>query len=411
MKILLSTIGSRGDVQPLIALALELRALGHTPRLCAPTNFKEWVESYGLECVPIGPDLKKMTGGTVPGKPVLPTPEMLQKLADQSVYDQFRVLSEAAQGCGLIVAASALQIAARSIAQAQGIPYVFATYCPAVLPSAKYPPPKTGGAHPQDLPDAENLRLWADNDADFGRFQRALNEERAKLGLEPVTHVRDYMFTQRPWLAADPALAPAFPVDGMEVIQTGAWVIPDERDLPEDLERFLAAGAPPVFLGFGSMRASDAANRVLIETARALGLRSILSQGWADLIPIDNQTDCFSIGDVNYEKLFPRVSAVVHHGGAGTTTAAARAGAAQVVVPHNYDQFYWAHRVETLGVGVSGPNRDDLSVEALLPALRAVLQPEVKARAQALSARMESRGTRIATGRLMLEFGKEERGE
>src|SRR5512141_2317253 len=99
MRVLLSSIGSRGDVQPLLALALELKALGHQARLCVAPNFKDWIESYGLECAPIGPDLKKLTGGTVPGKPVLPSKEQLQQMADQSVRDQFRVIGEAARGC------------------------------------------------------------------------------------------------------------------------------------------------------------------------------------------------------------------------------------------------------------------------------------------------------------------------
>ena len=142
MQVMLSSIGSRGDVQPIVALGLELPALGHRATLCVAPNFKEWIESYGLECIPIGPDLKKMTGGTVPGKPVLPSKEQLQQLADQMVRGQFQVIGEAARDCDLIIAAGALQIATRSIAEAQNIPYVFAAYCPAVLPSSKYPPPK-----------------------------------------------------------------------------------------------------------------------------------------------------------------------------------------------------------------------------------------------------------------------------
>jgi vancomycin aglycone glucosyltransferase len=109
-------------------------------------------------------------------------------------------------------------------------------------------------------------------------------------------------------------------------------------------------------------------------------LAAVVSQGWADLAPGDSGKDCLSVGDVNFEKLFPRVAAIVHHGGAGTTTAAARAGRAQVIIPHFYDQFYWAHRVHQLGVGVSGPTRDDLTVDALVQALRACLRPEVTCR-------------------------------
>jgi vancomycin aglycone glucosyltransferase len=405
MQVLLSSIGSRGDVQPIVALAVELQALGHRARLCVAPNFKEWIESYGLECTPIGPDLKKLTGGTVPGKPVLPSPEVLQQLADQTVRTQFQVVAEAARGCDLVVAAGALQIAARSIAEAQHIPYVFAAYCPAVLPSSKYPPPKMGGHFSFTLPESENLGLWKEDEESFNKFSAVLNEERAKAGLVPIESVRPYMFTDRPWLAADPALASVFPLDGMQVVQTGAWMLSDQTPLPDDLETFLAAGAPPIFLGFGSMRASDQTAHVLVEAVRALGLRSILSQGWAGLTPGDAGTDCLSIGDVSHEKLFPRVAAIVHHGGAGTTATAARAGRAQVIIPHNYDQFFWAHQVQQLGVGVSGPLRDDLTMDALVPALRECLQPGVTTRAQALAGRMELHGARLAAQQLTDEFG------
>lgn len=405
MQVLLSTIGSRGDVQPILALALELQALGHRARLCVAPNFKEWIESYGVECTPIGPDLKKLTGGTVPGKPVLPSKEQLQKMADDSVREQFRVLGEAAQGCDLIVAAGALQIAARSIAEAQKTPYLFTAYCPAVLPSSKYPPPNMGSRYSFTLPESENLQLWKQNEAEFNaRFGSTLNEERAKVGLAPVSSVQPFMFTAHPWLAADPVLAPAFPVAGLQVVQSGAWMVSEETPLPEDLEQFLASGSPPVYLGFGSMRASEQTARVLVEAVRAVGLRSILSQGWAGLAPSDMGCDCLPISDVNHQKLFPRVAAIVHHGGAGTTQTTARAGRPQVIVPHNYDQFYWSHRVQQLGVGVSGPMRDDITVDSLAEALRECLKPEVTSRAVALAGRMELHGARVAAERLVGEF-------
>jgi vancomycin aglycone glucosyltransferase len=191
----------------------------------------------------------------------------------------------------------------------------------------------------------------------------------------------------------------------MEVVQTGAWMLSDPTELPDQLKAFLADGAPPIYLGFGSMRASDQTGRVLIEAARALGLRSILSQGWAQLTPSDMGKDCISIGDVNHEKLFPRVAAVVHHGGAGTTTTAVRAGMVQVIIPHNYDQYYWAHRVDQLGVGVSGPTRDDLTIEDLVQALSECLRPEVRMRARALASHIELHGARIAAERITNEFG------
>jgi vancomycin aglycone glucosyltransferase len=406
MKVLISSIGSRGDVQPILALALELRALGHDVRLCVAPNFKDWVESFGLACVPIGPDLKKLTGGAAPSKPLKPSRAQLRQLAVHTIRGQFQVLTDAARGCDLIIAAGALQITTRSIAKALKISDVFAAYCPVTLPSPDHPPPKMGSHYSQSLPALANRFLWMRDERSWNAlFRQALNEERAKVGLAPVRSVQRYVFTDRPWLAADPVLAPASSAPGMQVVQTGAWFLSDQTSLPDHLQNFLANGEPPIYFGFGSMRASEQTGRVLIEAARALGRRSIISQGWANLGPIDAGSDCISIGDVNHEKLFTRVAAIVHHGGAGTTTAAARAGRAQVVVPHLYDQYYWAHRVQKLGAGVSGPTREHLTAHAVVSALRECLRPEMTARAQALVSRIQLHGARNAAERLVKEFG------
>jgi vancomycin aglycone glucosyltransferase len=406
MKVLISSIGSRGDVQPILALALELRALGHDAGLCVAPNFKDWVESFGVACVPIGPDLKKLAGANAPSKQVKPSRAQLRQLAVHTIRGQFQVLTDAARGCDLIVAAGALQLTTRSIAEVLKIPYVFAAYCPVTLPSPDHPPPKMDTHYSQSLPAMANRFLWMRDERRWNiLFRSTLNEERVKVGLAPVNNVQRHVFTDRPWLAADPVLAPASSAPGMRIVQTGAWFLPDQASLPDHLENFLANGEPPIYFGFGSMRASEQTGRVLIEAARALGRRSIISQGWANLSSIDAGGDCISIGDVNHEKLFTRVAAIVHHGGAGTTTAAARAGKAQVVVPHLYDQHYWAHRVRKSGVGVSGPTRERLTADAVVCALRECLQPETIARSQMLASRIELQGARIAAERLVNQFG------
>jgi vancomycin aglycone glucosyltransferase len=144
---------------------------------------------------------------------------------------------------------------------------------------------------------------------------------------------------------------------------------------------------------------------MLVEAARAVGRRAVISHGWGNLDVIDQGTDCIAIGDVDHAKLFPRVVAVVHHGGAGTTTVAASAGAPQLVVPHLYDQYYWANRVRRLGIGVAGPLATRLTVAALVRALRECLRPDVAARAQAFASRVERHGARLAAQRLDEEFG------
>src|SRR5262249_53579656 len=137
----------------------------------------------------------------------------------------------------------------------------------------------------------------------------------------PVSDARAYMFTDQLWLAADLTLASwPDPMD-QSVFQTGAWVLPDERLLSPELETFLKTGEPPVYFGFGSMRAPQDASQVIIKTARTLGRRALVSRGWGDLSLADGASDCLAIDEVNLQALFKRVAVVVHHGGAGTITA------------------------------------------------------------------------------------------
>jgi vancomycin aglycone glucosyltransferase len=403
MRVLLSTIGSRGDVQPLVALALQLRALGEEVRLCVPPDFKDWVDSLGIPVTPIGPELRKLTAVSPPSPPTSPSLERRRQLAEATVATQFETIAVAAQGCDMIVAATALQIAARSVAESMGIPYIFAVYSPVVLPSQHHAPPPLPPLPGQTPPPAtaDNRELWAlDTERFNDLFASALNSHRASMGLAPVSDARSHVLTDRPWLAADPALAPWPDPADQAVFQTGAWILPDERPLSPQLETFLENGELPVYFGFGSVRAPHGLSEVMIQSARALGRRAIVSRGWADLSLVDNEPDCLSIGEVNLLALFERVAAVVHHGGAGTTTTAALAGAPQVVIPQVYDQHYWAQRIDQLAIGIAhapGTPTDD----SLTSALEHSLQPDVAARAKGIAARVRLDGTRIAAERLM----------
>ncbi|MBW8879313.1 MAG: hypothetical protein JF614_30615 [Acidobacteria bacterium] len=194
---------------------------------------------------------------------------------------------------------------------------------------------------------ADNRELWVrDAERLNDTFGTALNAHRASIGLAPVSNVRSHIFTDRPWLAADPTLAPWPDPADQAVLQTGAWILPDEHPLFPELEAFKAS-EPPVYFGFGSIRAPQDLSRVMIQSARALGRRAIVSRGWADLSLVDDEPDCLAIGEVNQQALFGRVAAAVHHGGAGTTTAAALADAPQVVIPQMYDQPYWPNASTT----------------------------------------------------------------
>ncbi|MCC7009556.1 MAG: glycosyltransferase family 1 protein [Acidobacteria bacterium] len=399
MRVLLSTIGSRGDVQPLVALALTLRVRGHQVRVCVPPDFREWIEGFGLDVRPIGPRLPTaMAAAEAPAGP--PSRDRRREMAEASVATQFDTIAAAAEGCDAIVAATALQIAARSIAERMGIRYVFAAYTPNVLPSPHHAPPVLPPVPGEAPPPAtaDTRELWARDTERFNDlFGPALNAHRTSMGLSPVHDVRSYMFTDRPWLAADPVLGPWSDREAQPVFQTGAWILPDERPLPRDVDAFLDAGEPPIYFGFGSARPPRDLDPVTmrLEAARAVGRRAIVSRGWADLPFLDNQPDCLAVGDTNLQALFPRVAAVVHHGGAGTTCLTALAGAPHVVVPQVYDQHYWARRVEELGIGAAHTS-GELTVEALTSALDRALQPAVASHARSVAAGVRRDGVHVA---------------
>lgn len=403
MRILLSTIGSRGDVQPLVALGMELRALDQDVRFCVPPDFQNWIEGLGFAVVPIGPGLRKaMAAAPASGPPAAPSPERRRQLADATVTVQFVTLAAAAQACDLIVGAAALQIAARSVAERLGIGYVFAAYCPAVLPSAHHPPPVLRGVPGQSAAAGDGNRALWERDAErfADAFGPPLNSHRAAMGLAPVDDVRGHVFTDCPILAADPVLAPWPEPASQAVTQTGAWLFTDERPLDRDLSTFLDAGDAPIYFGLGSMRAPQDLALVMLQAARAAGRRAIVSRGWGGLSVEDAGMDWLSIDDVAHTALFKRVAAVVHHGGAGTTTTAALAAVPQVIIPQFYDQPYWADRVQQLGIGYAHalglPTADSLAT-----ALDAALQRNVAARAREVASVMRRDGARDAAVRLV----------
>lgn len=400
MRILLSTIGSRGDVQPLVALGQQLKEFGQEVHLCVPPDFRDWIEGLGMTVTSIGPELRS-TGKARP-MTAPPTPEQIRQAMEGTVATQFETIAMAAEGCDMILGATALQIAAPSIAEKMGIPYFFAAYCAAVLPSPYHAPPVLVqlGDRPAEA-QTDFSELWAKDAQRWNdHWGSILNAYREKLGLDPVSEVHRHILTDQPWLASDPALGPWPDPADEAVFQTGAWFLKDDRPLAPELEAFLDAGDPPIYFGFGSIRAPENLSQVMIQSARALGYRAILLRGWADLSLADDASDCIAIGEVNHQTLFKRVAAIVHHGGAGTTHAAARAGVPQVLIPQHYDQFYWAGRVRDLGIGVSYPTVAP-AVELLTSALQQALQPAIAARAQTTSAAVRADGTRIAARRLI----------
>ncbi|WAL69702.1 glycosyltransferase [Amycolatopsis cynarae] len=410
MRVVLVTYGSRGDVEPMTGLALRLAALGAEVRMCAPPDFAKLLDSVDLPLSPVGWPIRALATGAVPGK----AQAGLSGIAAELTAMAYEAVAGVAEGCAAVVATGSLPAlaGARAAAEKLGVPYVFTSMSPCYLPSPHHPPrPWPGQVIPAEM--TGNRELW-DLHAEHMNtmFGETVNTHRASIGLPPVDHIRDHVFTGHPFLAADPVLGPWQETPELAVAQTGAWIRPDERPLPADLEAFLAAGAEPVYVGFGSMPMRGAntqeVSRAVIEAVRTQGRRVLLGSGWAGLTT-DDRDDCFVVGEVNQQVLFRRVAAVVHHGGAGTTTTAARAGAPQVIVPQVADQPYWADRVTELGIG-TGHHGPTPTAGSLSAALETALAPETGARAAAVAETVRTDGAELAAKLLLDMIGRRGRG-
>jgi vancomycin aglycone glucosyltransferase len=394
MRILLASHGTRGDVQPIVALGVALQARGHVVSLVAPANFVSWVHSHGLNMQSDGIDAEALLQASGTG---------LQSLSWQMRYLShitpllFEPVARASAGCELVIGAG-LQFAAASVAEWRNVPYAHVVFCPCAIPNSTSPPPNV---HSQRLPRWINRLLWQAGGpiADFA-LRGPVNRGRATLGLGALDNPISQILEGRTILASDRDLGPP-PDDAPErAASTDALVLDEPGTLDERVEAFLRQGPAPIYIGFGSMiapRVRELAAQV-IAAVRAVGCRAVIAGGWAALDHhIIEAGDVLTIDNVPHSLIFPKVAAAVHHGGAGTTTAAARAGAPQVLLPHILDQYYWAHRVEALGLGPPALPVERVTADALADRVsRAVNDPLIRERVNRLAPLVAARNGAIA---------------
>ena len=402
MRILLSTYGSRGDVEPIVALGAALQAAGAEVVVSAPADleFLQLADRAGVALAPAFSPVREWIAAA------RRAPKSIPEYGAMMIGAQHEAIAAAAEGCDAIVATGLMPSvgAAQAVAESLGVAYAHVSLCPLFLPSHHHRPIAYPG-HPNPPEVTDTRALWALNVGVMNTlFGGVINTHRAAVGLPAISDIRAHLFTDHPLLASDPVLWPWLPTDLCHPVQTGAWILRDDRPLPAGLEAFLHAGPPPVYVGFGSIAlpSTREAARTAIQAIRAQGRRVVLARGWADNVPIDDGDDCFLIGEVNQQALFGRVAAVIHHGGAGTTTAAARAGAPQVIAPQIADQPHWAARVAGLGVGAALDGAAP-TFGALSAALETALAPETRERAEAVAAAMPADGAAMAA-KLLLEM-------
>jgi len=398
VKVVLAPVGTRGDVQPMIGLGVALQRAGHAVTLCAAENDADWVREHGLAYARGGRDAETLIRerGESMGNPIA-----VLRGARDVIDEPFALLRAACHDADLLIGTVLLTLGP-SIAEGLGIPFYWAAYAPQGLPTSELPPPL---GFPLWRRPWLNRLAWAL----MGRMSNALarstvNRRRSEMGLRAIADVYRHMEDSPVLFAADPALASP-PADWRSPCQqTGSWWLEQTQPLPEEVERFLAAGPAPIYIGFGSMPIKNplARLRVLVEAVHASGCRALISAGWAGLgeqavLP----ASCLPVGALNHSRLFPRLSAVVHHGGAGTTAAAARAGVPQVVIPHLFDQPYWAARVHALGVAPA-PLPKNVRAAQLATAIRTAQSDSGLARsARQLGEQLQASDGATATVRIL----------
>ena len=397
MHVLIQTVGSRGDVQPYLALGLGLAAAGHRVTVNTATRFEADVRARGFGFAPLEDGLLELldaNAGLVEdmGRPISAVRTARRMLREtrpiqRALFWDGWAAAEAAQPD--VILYHPKMSGAVHYAEALGVPVVLGSLIAQFVPTQAFP--SVGmPAGPAALNRAGYRLVLTASKRVLAPFVR---EWRDALGLPPQPRGTDVLHTS----AGDPipalhAISPSVvprPHDWPETAtMTGYWFLdaPDWTP-PRDLAAFLDAGPPPVYVGFGSMsgRQPDRLAATVAEALERAGVRGLLALGWGGLAPENLPDSIHAIDRAPHDALFPRVAAVVHHGGAGTTAAGLRAGRPTVICPFFGDQPFWGRRVRDLGVGPSPIPQRRLTADGLAKAIQAAVDdPQIRSRADAL---------------------------
>jgi sterol 3beta-glucosyltransferase len=381
MRILILTYGTRGDVQPYVALGIGLAAAGHAVTIATAKRFREFVEGHGLAFFPMADDLLALLD-TQQGRDLLEnTDNFLQVLKQnvrlakqmkpiqQGLLDDSRAAADAVAPDFIVYHPKTF--AGPHIAEKRGIKCVLATPIPLYVPTSERPflaLPNFGLGGWYNRLGYRIVALMTglfvggyirDLRGDLG-LPRQKRSEFLKTGdgsAIPVLHAFSQAVMPRPRDWPDSAHV------------TGYWFLDEGRDWSpsDELAAFLEAGPPPVYVGFGSMAGSkpERLAGIVIEALQKAGLRGILAAGWGGLRAGDVPDTILKIDHAPHDWLFPRMAAVVHHGGAGTTGAGLRAGKPSLIVPFFGDQPFWGRLVHEIGAGPKPVPQKKLTADLL----------------------------------------------
>ena len=361
MRITIIAVGTRGDVQPHVALAKGLRNAGHSVRVATHAGYASLVRAHGLSFAPVAGDPRSLLAGRrqvmaeARGTALRDLRFLRTLLREQEAlaYEALADCLAASQGADALIC-STVAIVGPIVAEKLAIPAFSSALQPlsrtTAFPLFMFPElPRLGPRY--------NRLTYTLAQRVVRRLTRPLVSRcRQRLGLSPMVPPRPVNGPQPPVLYGFSPLVVPRPADwGEQVYVTGYWFLDrlDDWRPPDALQRFLDAGSPPVYVGFGSSRTRDpeATVSLVLEALKATGQRGILETGWGGLGRGSLPPDVFQVDETPHDWLFPRMATVVHHSGAGTVAASLRAGVPTVTVPFDGDKPFWARRVHALGVG------------------------------------------------------------
>lgn len=400
MRIAMIALDTRGGIQPYAALALGLRSAGHDVRLLAPEDFADRLSRYGITVVPMTGSAEQ-TARSARGVAEMSRTQRIRVMREHTgnqVVGPARDMLAACADADLITGGVGGMVAGLPIAEKLGVPLLEAHLQPLGPPTAAFPGVLT-----------PHVPLWT------GKAGRRLSHRLTAVALRmPFAAATARVRTEvlglpaRPDPRRDPRrglpsvygysryVVPDAPEWGPDRHVTGYWILPahPEWTPPARLREFLAAGPPPVCVGFGSMAGKDPAalTRLVTDAVRHAGVRAVLLSGWGGLQEdAVRHDDVLVLDEAPHDWLLPRCAAVVHHGGAGTTGAGFAAGIPQIVVPYGVDQPFWGSRVAALGVGAAPIPRRRLTTDSLADAVRVVTTDgDMRRRAAELGRRVRS---------------------
>ena len=399
MRIVVVTYGTEGDARPLAALCGALLNSGHEPRLLADRGTLGAAESLGISTTALAGDIRaalqpngSIAGVVAKGSGFASVATALARIANASAESWMKEIVAAGRDCDAVVVSGLAAFVGLSAAEYLRVKAIGTGFIP-ITPTSEFPSPFLPPTLPHFLNHASHVMV---NGILWHAFRKATNAARARVcGLPP----RRKGWTSHPMLyGISPSLVPR-PNDWPDnALLCGQWVPPAPQwSPPRALSEFLAAGEPPMYVGFGSMSGFDRPQLLNALIGAVAGRRALFYPGWSGVHRDELPDNFFLIGDTPHGWLFPKTSLVIHHGGSGTSHSAARAGVPSVVVPFTGDQHFWASRLTRIGVAPEAVKGRRLRAAALARGIESAGNEGVRSNARAVAERMrEETGLRSA---------------